>query len=185
MTLNELNAAIIKWAEDREIIKHSTPYAQAFKTAEEVHELIEAAAVFKHLMSYEGPWDHRHECVSDEIEDAIGDIYVTLVVGTACLNPNEPLMIVEPEECLSKSHKSILNCIQSELVEMASVARRAKHYPSDAKGYRVFCGTMAGMLRNLATKHGTTLEACVQQAYDTIKNRTGRLLPNGVFVKDE
>ena len=33
MTLNELNAAIIKWADDREITKHSTPYAQAFKTA--------------------------------------------------------------------------------------------------------------------------------------------------------
>jgi len=32
---------------------------------------------------------------------------------------------------------------------------------------------------------GTTLERCLQAAYDEIKDRKGTLLPNGVFVKDE
>jgi len=28
------------------------------------------------------------------------------------------------------------------------------------------------------------LVSCMESAYDTIKNRTGTLLPSGVFVKD-
>jgi NTP pyrophosphatase (non-canonical NTP hydrolase) len=179
MTLNELNAAIIKWADDREITKHSTPYAQAFKTAEEVQELIEAVAENK---TYTCP---GHGC-ENEIRDAIGDIYVTLVVGAACTEETGLLVITPPEPCESVRHKSSMSCVQAALVNVARSApgsRRAS--PRDALKHRLYCGDMAGILVRVAEEYGTTLEACVEQAYNAIRDRRGKLLPNGIFVKEE
>jgi len=56
---------VIRWAEARKIIPNSTPMAQAIKTHEELGELLSA------LLR-----DNRAE-----IEDAYGDILVTLIIG--------------------------------------------------------------------------------------------------------
>lgn len=56
---------VIRWAEARRIIPLSTPMAQAIKTHEEVGELLSA------LLRNDKP----------EIEDAYGDILVTLIIG--------------------------------------------------------------------------------------------------------
>jgi len=62
--MEELEKKIVQWAEDRGIFANSTPTQQALVTDEEVEEL----------------WDGiTAESVTD-IEDAIGDIAVTLVV---------------------------------------------------------------------------------------------------------
>lgn len=56
---------VIRWAEARKIIPRSTPMAQAIKTHEEVGELLSALL--------------RNNAA--EIEDAYGDILVTLIIG--------------------------------------------------------------------------------------------------------
>jgi len=62
--IESLETAVIKWAEDRGIFEKATPASQWEKTHEEVLELIEG--IVKN--------DRR------EIEDAIGDIVVTLII---------------------------------------------------------------------------------------------------------
>ena len=65
-----LELDVLRWAEARDIIKHSTPMAQAAKTIEEVGELVAA------LNSND----------RDAARDAYGDILVTLLIGSDMLN---------------------------------------------------------------------------------------------------
>jgi NTP pyrophosphatase (non-canonical NTP hydrolase) len=58
---------VIRWGEDRKIVQHSTPYAQAKKTQEELNELFDAIQA-----------NDREAMI-----DAYGDILVTLVMGCA------------------------------------------------------------------------------------------------------
>ena len=59
---------VIQWGEARQIVQNSTPKAQAWKTVEEVNELLVAI----------------ENGDRDEMADAYGDILVTLVMGCAC-----------------------------------------------------------------------------------------------------
>ena len=185
MTLNELNAALIKWADDREITKHSTPYAQAFKTAEEVQELIEAVARHGEILTWCTGYeiDEAKECVLYDIRDAIGDVFITLVVGMAC-SPTEHREI----NCLAgqgaSGQKDPVGSLQKNLVALSKFAPQTGG-DSPRAMYYAAVGLMMGNLAKVALDFGTPLEACVEQAYDAIKDRKGRLLPNGVFVKDE
>lgn len=40
------------------------------------------------------------------------------------------------------------------------------------------------VLNNIALMHDTTLAECLQVAYDDIKDRKGKMQPNGVFIKE-
>ena len=64
MNLDQLEPAIIQWAESRGIFSASTPHSQMLKTMEEVGET--ARAVLKKDLP--------------EIKDGIGDIVVTLII---------------------------------------------------------------------------------------------------------
>jgi NTP pyrophosphatase (non-canonical NTP hydrolase) len=101
MSFSNLEMKVIRWAEDRGIIKYSTSLAQTHKTQEELDELV-------------GALTSGDEAAT---KDAYGDILVTLIVGCACAN------------------------------------------------YR--------------------LVDCLELAYNQIKDRQGRLLSNGIFVKEE
>jgi NTP pyrophosphatase (non-canonical NTP hydrolase) len=61
---NELEALVITWAHQKGILDNGTPRAQAGKTVEEVQELIDAI-------------DTNNK---PEIEDALGDILVTIII---------------------------------------------------------------------------------------------------------
>lgn len=84
MSYAKTEIKVIQWAEARGIVQNSTGMAQARKTQEELHELIEA------LQN-----DDR-----DATIDAYGDILVTLIVGCAC----EDLDLVQ---CLEAAYKEI------------------------------------------------------------------------------
>jgi len=61
---NELEALVIAWAAQKGILDNGTPKAQAGKTMEEVQELIDAIDTDNKI----------------EIEDALGDILVTIII---------------------------------------------------------------------------------------------------------
>jgi NTP pyrophosphatase (non-canonical NTP hydrolase) len=84
VNLNELELAIEKWGIDKGIIPDVNPLAQFDKTVEEVRELIDAIL------------EHNHA----EIKDAIGDIFVTLVMQTRAWN-------LTMEECVSAAYEVI------------------------------------------------------------------------------
>lgn len=82
--MEELIEKIKQWGHDRGIITNSTPLAQSRKTIEEVHELITACAELR-------AWLHDYNCSPDEqadieadMADAIGDVFVTLVMVAGC-----------------------------------------------------------------------------------------------------
>ena len=68
MTFANTEMKVIQWGEARQIVQNSTPKAQAWKTVEEVNELLVAI----------------ENGDRDEMADAYGDILVTLVMGCAC-----------------------------------------------------------------------------------------------------
>ena len=85
-SIEELEQLIAKWAEDRNLIKGSNPIAQLSKTLEECGELLSALnaretydpEVRGHDIDEIATWYENNAC---EIQDAYGDILVTLIVG--------------------------------------------------------------------------------------------------------
>lgn len=75
--LEQLEQAVIQWAEDKQIFAKATPYKQAQKTLEECGELL--TAIGKDMAEQE-----CYGCPTDEtsveIMDAIGDIAVTIII---------------------------------------------------------------------------------------------------------
>ncbi len=182
MTLQELNYAIVKWAQDRKIIANSSAYAQAFKTAEEVKELVEALYLMRYLMAYKVPdGDCHHERTHEQIMDAIGDVYVTLAVGGTIYDagspdPSEPGSI--PSAVAPSSVPNPVDRLQKALIPLGAACKGQGAY---WMGWLL----MVSYLSQIAEEAGTTLVDCVKQAYDQIKDRKGHLTAEGIFVKEE
>lgn len=101
MTFEEIQKRVLFWADERDILAHSTPQAQCLKLVEELGEL--AAGIARGDISL--------------IADALGDLCVIETI--------------------------------------------------------------------IAHMYGTDLTACLGGAYIEIKDRKGRLSPEGVFIKEE
>ena len=54
----------------------------------------------------------------------------------------------------------------------------------DKKEFVDAIGDMVVVLTNLAYLGGTNIEHCIDEAYDVIRRRTGKM-KNGTFVKDD
>lgn len=72
MTYAELEMKVIQWGEARKIVQNGTVMSQAIKTLEETTELLDA-------INRKDPHD---------IEDAVGDIVVTLIMICAIADIN-------------------------------------------------------------------------------------------------
>ena len=69
--------------------------------------------------------------------------------------------------------------LQEEAGELAKALLQSNHDEvNDA------IGDMVVVLTNLAHLHGTEIEYCIEDAYNVISQRTGKMI-NGTFVKDE
>ena len=182
MTLSELNLAIVKWADDRKILAHSSAYAQAFKTAEEVKELVEALYLMRYLMVHGGPdFDYHHERTAEQVRDAIGDIYVTLIVGATCYDEEYCDTVTSEARKSSVTPSSVpdpVDRLQKALIPLGAACK-------GQGSYWMTWLLMVAYISQIAEESGTTLVNCVNQAYDQIKDRKGRLTAEGIFVKEE
>ena len=167
-TIQELVSLIQKWAKERKIYEELTPFDELLKTHEEVGELIKA-------------------CYDDDpiaIQDAIGDVMVTLINLCHFVEENPAMLINKYPFKRNESEKSlhtalIINKFILEL--MWSVSK----YECSAKAEVFFkIPLIAQKLHIIANIHNTTLEECLNIAYNEIKNRKGKII-NGKFVKDE
>ena len=70
MQYGELSALVIAWADQKGILERGTPEAQAWKTVEETHELLQAI--------------EKND--REEIIDALGDILVTIIIQAEMQN---------------------------------------------------------------------------------------------------
>lgn len=100
MKYGELETKVLDWADDKEILDKATPYAQAKKTFEEVEELIEAVEAQSkgktEFVNSKGKLVNTQE----EIKDALGDIFVTIIIGAE-------LQGLNLEDCLESAYNVI------------------------------------------------------------------------------
>jgi NTP pyrophosphatase (non-canonical NTP hydrolase) len=81
MQYNELEPLVIQWAEEKGILSKATPLAQARKTEEEVHELIESCVAQQNGNKTFTNSKGKLVDTKEELQDALGDILVTIIIG--------------------------------------------------------------------------------------------------------
>ena len=102
MEFKELNTRVLKWAENKGILSNTTPLKQLMKTKEEVDELQEAIFAQKNNIEYFVNSKDLVSKTSIELEDAIGDVFVTLLIQCELQN-------LEPLKCLNTALNVIEN----------------------------------------------------------------------------
>ena len=159
--MNELIQKIEQWATDRNIIKGSKPIDQAMKLFSEFGELADNVG-------------KGRDC-----RDDIGDVFVVLTImakqlGHSTIENCEIDLWHENQVEVTLKDRVVL--LSEKLTEFCFDAREGDVY------HTVFDAVIS-QLKTIAIKTGTTLEECVQIAYDDIKERRG-VLVNGVFIKE-
>ena len=153
MNLQELIKAIEQWAEDRNIIKGSKPIDQAMKLFSEFGELADNVG-------------KGRDC-----RDDIGDCAVVLII--MCRQLGIPTI-----DSIQKDND---NYSIKEYVTWAGYWMCS--WVSGGMSNSEELGFIFSNLINIAELTGTTLEECVQIAYNDIKDRKG-LMHGGLFIKE-
>jgi len=159
--INDLIAKIEQWAEDRNIIKGSKPIDQAMKLFSEFGELADNVG-------------KGRDC-----RDDIGDFAVVMTIIMAQCG----LSFHAYTSSLSLQSNYDLKYNVSQLAEnMAEFVSdiASNDFISDDSDAFIWC---IEWLNVIALQIGSTLEECVQIAYNDIKDRKGVMF-NGVFIKE-
>ena len=169
-TIQELVPLIQEWAKERGIFDESTDFNQLIKTHEEVGELIKAC----------------YDNDKSAIQDAIGDTMICLINYCYFREENVENII---NKALSKSFKNDTNHLLSAIYINKAITNlffnEALNKYSTVKPSPFLSGlNIIKHLNSIAYSANTTLEECLNIAYNEIKNRTGKMI-NGKFVKDE
>lgn len=168
-TIQELVPLIQEWAKERKIYEELTPFEELLKTHEEVGELIKAC----------------YDNDKTAIQDAIGDVLVTLI-NYCYMVEQDVERIIEHVLTDKQGHSSNVWSAISIEVLLCDLLRNEDYgrkwltisAPYSRLYYMIF------NLNHIAFLENTTLEECLNIAYNEIKNRTGKMI-NGKFVKDE
>lgn len=166
--MEQLRESIIKWADDKGILSKATPASQATKILEECLELVVA--------------DYNNN--REEIEDACGDIYVTLVIEAHMLglDLDEVLSITPTVEAIA----DLLGFYTPRAI-LATATNIFGALTEEYTGQNTVDRFIKIVYRKLVfycAYNNISLKVAVQGAYNIISKRTGRM-ENGVFVKDK
>ena len=151
--LEALRVKIIEWADEKGILKKATPEKQFLKFMEETGEL--AKAILK--------------SDSDEFIDAVGDVFVTIVIHAKLTN-----MVFEFNDDdlyhFSKNDSYLFG-------SMVSGINLQYYLDSVNDLFSIY-------ENNKELAKGKSFTDCVEVAYNVIAGRTGEMV-NGTFVKDK
>ena len=171
-TIQKLVPLIQEWAKEREIYKKITRFNQLLKTHEEVGELIKTC----------------YDNDKPAIQDAIGDVMVTLI--NYCYM--ERIDVLEQIKDVLSFERNRGNSKVVLALNIQDSLNRLMHANFILIGiggetpflcfYEII--TIIGYLDDIAFLENTTLEECLNIAYNKIKNRKGKII-NGKFIKDE
>ena len=166
-TIQELVPLIQEWAKEREIFDKSTPFDQLLKTHEEVGELIKAC----------------YDNDKPAIQDAIGDTMICLLnycyfTKTDFLEVYKQIKYDDRDDINIHFALSVNDIISFFLRDVSY----RNYNPLKATIFSIVINILRN-LQNITINENTTLEACLNIAYNEIKNRTGKMI-NGTFVKD-
>lgn len=166
------------WADERGLNKIKFLPMQLEKSREENAELTQA------ITKYE--LGNKDAIV--EIKDAIGDIYVTLVVAFKLLKPVETVYYAFRSIVLWHSKDELetsWTCLSGLLRKMDNNLYETfiKEEKVDEELFGMII-TSVNLIDGIAKKYNLELVECVDYAYNQIKNRTGKMI-DGSFVKDK
>lgn len=162
--MKELIENVVQWGKDRGLDKVGH-LAQAKYTLKETAELLDAYA----------------DDDQDKMDDAIGDILVTLIVGAS----NNSATLEEFTDVLINGKYRQYDYSESfmgqytDLIDSCGVFMNDGHFGS--ADYIMVASSLNSITRY--TRSAATLQNCLQLAYDEIKDRTGKMV-NGQFIKD-
>lgn len=169
--LIDLTGLITQWGVDRRIVQNATAFAQTRKTHEEFCELVDAMTLHETYRA------RGFECTGlADVRDAIGDIYVTLVMVCAC--NDTPIRMELDFAQIGGMEKGPLKFIESLIPDLIRDAVE-DNTTVRITARRIVCGLMA-----LCDSMGLDFVECVEQAYNEIRERKGTLREDGVFVKE-
>lgn len=170
LTIKELVPLIHQWAKERKIYEQLTPFDELLKTHEEVGELIKAC----------------YDNDKPAIQDAIGDVMVTLINYCYMVEEDSEFLIRQALTMrLDKGSKPVRMAIYTEYL-LNNLLRK-----ECGQGFKIIPYSphhrllyMINELHSIALLEESTLEECLNIAYNEIKNRKGKII-NRKFIKDE
>lgn len=163
---------ILDWAEERNLLTQGDVFMQLEKSREENSELTKA------ITKYE----KGNAQAYDEIKDAIGDVYVTLVVaseihGLPVYEIFKNVKFIEYDSYHWQHYTNLLRVYDCELY-LFCVYEDSPRYNTPE-----ILGNYVDFLNKIAVEYNFTLVECIEYAYNQIKERTGKII-DGTFVKD-
>ena len=164
--LKTLQTNIEQWAVDRNL-HTGDPSRQVLKLIEEQGELAAAIARDNH----------------EEMADAIGDVTVVAIVMAKQLNAPVDLWTAFERTVKGNDEKVDLNAAIASLAENVSHLATFVYYRHSHHA-RHFIEHVITMVADVADALDIDYVSAVQSAYDTIKDRKGKLV-NGVFIKED
>lgn len=122
--------------------------------------------------------------VEPEIKDAIGDMFVVScsIAYLDIANDTFDKASYTHSELIAKVQHKFVTTLYPDTAGSTTIEELVYNLSSDVK--YVSIRSLWKTLFMLALHHDTNLLDCVKGAYETIKDRTGKTLPNGNFVKD-
>ena len=162
MTFEEFKANVEQWAQDRGIYEHSTALAQCLKAVSELGELA----------------DHAIKGDRDAMKDDIGDIAVCLV-NVAKM---QDATVVMEDSSENNMPEDLQECVAVLTDIIGGIASDFTPWPKGHASVRLDGAFHA--LHDFANRAGFTFEECCEHAWNEIKDRKGRMVPGGAFVKE-
>lgn len=164
LTWEQFVSNVQGWAKERGIYEHSTPTAQLLKTLSELGEV--ADAVIKNDR--------------EALADGIGDVAVCLVnywtMMGGKLSDTQPIDIKKSLSPLD-SRKAKLSCLSYMLEEISQLLH-------ENEDYDLLLGPDFQDLYTIATVSDLDFMSCCTTAWEEIKDRKGRMVAGGAFVKE-
>lgn len=172
---------IIDWAKEKGILEKGDLAMQLEKSREENAELTKA------ITKYE----NGNKDALIEIKDAIGDVYVTLVIATKLkeMRPyftfnSIPLWTDDFGDDKDRAEIS-WSCYTEGLRDMDTLTYVAfTKQESDFKQIHDRLYLYVNYLNDIAINYNLNFVECIDYAYNTISKRKGKMI-DGSFVKDE
>lgn len=154
-----------EWAEKRGLYESGDSLTQHCKFVEELGEL--AGAIIKNNQ--------------EKKIDAIGDCIVVLI--NLCKIKDIDFEALIPHANQLEIDFGFFHAKLSEKKNLRLILKTCSDFDKDGYEEQAICSAIVN-LNEIAKRIGMTLEACLDFAYDEIKNRTGEM-KNGSFIKDE
>lgn len=161
---NTFRQNVIRWSTERGIYEHSTALAQSLKAVSEAGELADAAI----------------KGDIDALKDAIGDVAVCLVNAgeMADIWTDHPHKYRDEVEGVSISG-SLQEAVASVAFSVSGVAVDIRTASANTEVLVALCA-----LLDLCDTAGLSFADCCDTAWNEIKDRKGRMVSGGAFIKE-